>query len=210
MSSNRPQLLGNHERGQVFIVSAPAGTGKTTLTQMLVDEFPSVVESVSYTTRQPREDEVDGVHYRFITRDEFERKIEAGDFLEYADIYGDLYGTSRDWVENRLEKGLHVVLVIDTQGALKLKTRFPATYIFISPPSFEELRRRLLERRTESDEVIEKRLEWAKKEMEKSHLYDYRLVNNDLQTAYQVLRSIVIAEEHKNQNKYERSLNGHH
>ncbi len=197
MSNKRPQVLGNLEKGRVFIISAPAGTGKTTLAHMLVDEFPNVVESVSYTTRRPREDEVDGVHYRFISREEFEQKIAEGEFLEYADIYGDLYGTSREWVESRLEKGYHVVLVIDTQGALKLKERYPAVYIFISPPSFEELRRRLLERRTESDEVIEKRLAWARKEVEKSHEYDYRLVNNDLQTAYQVLRSIIIAEEHK-------------
>ncbi|ADI38073.1 Guanylate kinase [Waddlia chondrophila 2032/99] len=191
------KLLGNREKGLVFIVSAPAGTGKTTLTQMLVDEFPCVVESISYTTREKREEEVDGVHYRFITREKFEEKIQAGEFLEYADIYGDLYGTSKKWVESRLEKGLHVVLVIDTQGALKLKSRYPATYIFISPPSFEELRRRLLERRTESDEVIAKRLAWAKKEVEKKNEYDYWLVNNDLETAYQVLRSIVIAEEYK-------------
>lgn len=191
------KLLGNREKGLVFIVSAPAGTGKTTLTQMLVDEFPCVVESISYTTREKREEEVDGVHYRFITREKFEEKIQAGEFLEYADIYGDLYGTSKEWVESRLEKGLHVVLVIDTQGALRLKSRYPATYIFISPPSFEELRRRLLERRTESDEVIAKRLAWAKKEVEKKDEYDYWLVNNDLETAYQVLRSIVIAEEYK-------------
>lgn len=197
MSNNAPGVLGNLEKGKVFIVSAPAGTGKTTLTQMLVDEFPCVVESVSFTTRQPREDEKDGVHYRFITREEFNQKIEEGEFLEYADIYGDLYGTSREWVEKRLNQGKHVMLVIDTQGALKLKERYPATYIFISPPSFEELRRRLLERRTENNAVIEKRLAWARKEVEKSHEYDYRLVNHDLETAYQVLRSIVIAEEHK-------------
>lgn len=197
MSSNAPKVLGNLEKGKVFIVSAPAGTGKTTLTQMLVDEFPCVVESVSFTTRQPREDEKDGVHYRFITREEFTQKIEEGEFLEYADIYGDLYGTSREWVEKRLNQGKHVVLVIDTQGALKLKERYPATYIFIIPPSFEELRRRLLERRTENDAVIEKRLAWARKEVEKSHEYDYRLVNNDLETAFEVLKGIVIAEEHK-------------
>lgn len=197
MLSSTPKVLGNLKKGKVFIVSAPAGTGKTTLTQMLVDEFPCVVESVSFTTRQPREDEKDGVHYRFITREEFTQKIDEGEFLEYADIYGDLYGTSRKWVEKRLDQGKHVVLVIDTQGALKLKERYPATYIFIIPPSFEELRRRLLERRTESDAVIEKRLEWARNEVEKSHEYDYRLVNNDLETAYEVLKGIVIAEEHK-------------
>ncbi len=197
MLNSVPKLLGNCGIGKVFVISAPAGTGKTTLTHMLVNEFPSIVQSVSFTTRKPREDEVDGMHYRFVSRGEFEKKIDQGEFLEFADIYGDLYGTSREWVEGRLEQGKHVVLVIDTQGALKLKQWYSATYIFIIPPSFEELRRRLLERRTENSAVIEKRLAWARKEVERSDEYDYRLVNDDLATAYQVLRSIVIAEEHR-------------
>jgi guanylate kinase len=197
MSSSFPEILGNTKKGKVFIVSAPAGTGKTTLVQMLVDEFPSVVQSLSYTTRLPREDEVDGIHYKFISRNDFERKIREGEFLEYADIYGNYYGTSRKWVEEKLAEGKHVVLVIDTQGALKLKNEYPATFIFIVPPSFEELRRRLLERRTESDEVIEQRLTWAKSEVEKSHEYDYRLVNCSLEVAYEVLKSIFVAEEHR-------------
>jgi len=197
MLSSSPKVLGNTEKGRVFVVSAPAGTGKTTLTKMLVDEFPSVVESLSYTTRAPREDEVDGVHYKFVSRERFEKSIEEGEFLEWVELYGDYYGTSRNWVERRLNQGTHVVLVIDTQGALKLKDQYPATFIFIIPPSIDELRRRLLERRTESNEVIEKRLAWAKQEIEKSSLYDYRLVNFDLETAYEVFKSIFIAEEHK-------------
>ncbi len=197
MLSSSPKVLGNSEKGRVFVVSAPAGTGKTTLTKMLVDEFPSVVESLSYTTRAPREDEVDGVHYKFVSRERFEKSIEEGEFLEWVELYGDYYGTSRNWVEKRLDQGTHVVLVIDTQGALKLKDKYPATFIFILPPSIDELRRRLLERRTESNEVIEKRLAWAKLEMEKSSLYDYCLVNFDLETAYEVFKSILIAEEYK-------------
>lgn len=197
LSSSSPKVLGNAKKGQVFVVSAPAGTGKTTLTKMLVDEFSSVVESLSFTTRAPREDEVDGVHYQFVSRECFESSIEEGEFLEWVELYGDYYGTSRNWVEKRLGQGTHVVLVIDTQGALKLKDSYPGTFIFILPPSIEELRRRLLERRTESNEVIDKRLAWAKKEMEKGDQYDYQLTNFDLKTAYEVLKSILIAEEHR-------------
>ena len=111
------QVLGNISKGLIFVVSAPAGTGKTTLTQMLVDEFPCVIESISFTTRKIRGDEVQGVHYNFISKEEFEEKIADGDFLEYAEIYGEYYGTSRSWVESKRNEGKHVVLVIDTQGA---------------------------------------------------------------------------------------------
>lgn len=197
MLNSSPKVLGNVKRGLLFVVSAPAGTGKTTLTQMLVEEFPSVVQSLSLTTRPPREDEENGVHYQFVSKEEFEDNVGKGEFLEYADIYGHYYGTSRKWVEERLDQGKHVVLVIDTQGALQLKGRYPATFIFIVPPSSDELRRRLLERRTESHAVIEQRLAWAKQEVEKSREYDYCLVNFDLETAYEVFKSIFIAEEHK-------------
>ncbi len=197
MSNKGINVLGNLKKGKVFVVSAPAGTGKTTLTQMLVKEFPCVVQSLSSTTRLPREDEENGVHYNFMDRHDFERKIEEGEFLEYAEIYGNYYGTSKRWIETRLEEGKHVVLVIDTQGAMQLKGKYPATFIFVLPPSLEELRRRLLERRTESDAVIEKRLSWAQKEIELSILYDYRFVNQDLSIAYKILQSIFIAEEHK-------------
>lgn len=190
------KLLGNKERGQVFIISAPAGTGKTTLVQMLTKEFPCVVVSVSYTTRLPRGEEVNGVHYNFVTKEEFERKIEEGEFLEYAKVYGDYYGTSRHWVENRLSQGKHVLLVIDTQGALSLKEKYPASFIFIAPPSIEELRNRLVRRGTEKPEKIEQRLEWSRNEMQAAKYYDYYIVNDDLHIAYQVLKSILIAVEH--------------
>lgn len=191
------KVLGNRKRGRLFILSAPAGTGKTTLMEMLAEEFSCVVASISFTTRAPREDEVDGVHYNFIDRETFEKKIADEDFLEYVTLYGDYYGTSREWVENHLSKGKHVVLVIDTQGAINLRNQVEATFIFVKPPSLEELRVRLLKRRTESDEVIQKRLDWAAEEMERAALYDYTFINDDLDTAYQVLRSIVIAEEHR-------------
>ena len=114
------KLLGNAKRGLAFIVSAPAGTGKTTLVQMLTDEFPCVVANISYTTRQPRGDEVHGRDYHFLTVAEFEEKIVAGDFLEHVELYNNYYGTSRRWIESQLDAGKHVVLVIDTQGAALL------------------------------------------------------------------------------------------
>lgn len=190
-------LLPINREGLCFIVSAPAGTGKTTLVQMLMDEFPTVIANISFTTREPREGEIHGKEYHFISVPEFEAMIAASDFLEYVKLYGNYYGSSRQWVLEQLKKGKHVVLVIDTQGAIQLIGKFPITRIFISPPSLDVLKNRLINRKTEKPEMIEKRLEWAKREMEAIPYYDYNIVNDDLSTAYQVLRSIVIAETHK-------------
>jgi guanylate kinase len=186
------------KKGLVFVISAPAGTGKTTLVRMLLEEFSSVVESVSFTTRQPRPNEVPGRDYHFIAPVEFEKKIEEGEFLEYAKVFDNYYGTSGKFVASQQEKGKHVILVIDTQGALQLQGKLEATFIFISPPSIEELRSRLYRRRSETEAVIEYRLSWAEKEMALSQKYDYHIVNDNLKTAYDALRSILIAEEHRN------------
>lgn len=190
------KLLGNLKKGLVFILSAPAGTGKTTLVEKALKEFPSVVQSISYTTRLPRPGEMDGVNYHFVSRQEFEEKIGQGEFLEYVELYGDYYGTSRKWVADQQNRGKHVILVIDTQGGLKLKKEIPSILIFTKPPSMEELRARLLKRKTESAEKIEQRLKWATKEIEEGRHYDYQIINDDLDVAYQVLKSILIAEEH--------------
>lgn len=189
-------LLGNFPKGLLFIVSAPAGTGKTTLVQMLTKEFPSIVASISFTTRNPRQGEVEGVHYHFITLEEFAKRIDEGDFLEYVELYGDFYGTSKTWVESQLNLGKHVILVIDTQGAKLLKDSKTVS-IFIAPPSIEELARRLRSRQTDTKEAIEKRLLWAKREMEAQKNYDYLIINDNLSNAYEILRSILIAEEHR-------------
>lgn len=197
-------LLGEMKEGLIFIVSAPAGTGKTTLVQMLVSEFPSIIASISYTTRRPREGEIEGVHYHFINDSEFESKIDAADFLEYVKLYGTYYGTSRQWIKEQQRQGKHVVLVIDTQGALQLKDQLKdqlsAVLIFIRPPSLEILRQRLIQRQTENLEVIEERLGWAEKELMVAEQYDYQLTNHDLKIAYQVFRSIFIAESHRTLN----------
>jgi len=194
-------LIPRLNRGLCFIVSAPAGTGKTTLVQMLMKEFPIVVMNISLTTREPRAGEAHGQDYYFVSREEFEDKIRSDEFLEYVDLYGNYYGSSRGWVEKKLNEGKHVVLVIDTQGARKLKGKFECVSIFIRPPSLEVLRKRLSDRKTETTEMIEKRLKWAEQEMNAVSEYDYQIVNDNLSTAYQVLRSIVIAESHKVKNK---------
>ena len=185
-------------KGSVFVLSAPAGTGKTTLVRMLSQEFPCIHESVSCTTRPIRPGEVEGKDYHFLSREQFEKKVAEGDFLEYAEVFGYYYGTSRAIVSAQQQSGKHVFLVIDTQGAMKLKEQgFPAILIFLSPPSLEELERRLVNRQTDSQDVIEKRLSWAKKELARADKYDYHIVNDRLEEAYAVLRSIVIAEEHR-------------
>lgn len=184
-------------KGLLFIVSAPAGTGKTTLVTKLTEEFPGAVTSISFTTRKPRPGEVEGVHYHFVTKEQFEKRM--AEFLEYVTLYGDYYGTSQEWVEEQQAKGKHVILTIDTQGAMQLKKRkaLPGTYIFIRPPSLEVLKERLDRRKTETPEVIEARLEWARQEMKLAGEYDYNIVNDELSRAYEILRSIFIAEQHK-------------
>lgn len=191
------KLLGNLKQGLLFIISAPAGTGKTTLVNMLCQEFDCIRASKSCTTRKPRQGEMPGVHYYFLSKDDFENKIAQGDFLEYVELYGHYYGTLKQSVEQQLQAGRHVILTIDTQGALKLKGTLPAIFIFLQPPTLEELRKRLTYRQTESAEVIEKRLSWAEKEMSVAVLYDYIIVNDNLKIAYEILRSIFIAEEHR-------------
>lgn len=189
------KLLGNFEKGKLFVVSAPSGTGKSTLVGMLVNEFPNcVVRSRSTTTRAPRGDEKEGVDYDFVSREEFEQE---DDFLEWAEIYGNLYGTKKSIVEEYLKAGKHVVLVIDTQGAMNVKKRMDATFIFISPPSMKELERRLTNRHTEDRATIDRRLDWSKGEMKMIEHYDYNIVNDNLAITYQVFRSIFIAEEHR-------------
>ena len=185
-------------RGLAFVLSAPAGTGKTTLVRMLLEEFHQLVESVSYTTRSPRPNEIPGRDYHFIAHQEFQGKIDQGEFLEYAQVFGSYYGTSRKALEAQQEKGKHVILVIDTQGALQLKGKLQAAFIFVSPPSLDELRARLHRRKSETEEAIEHRLSWAQHEMALAKEYDYHIVNDHLKTAYDALRSILIAEEHKN------------
>lgn len=193
------KVLGNLKRGLVFILSGPTGTGKTTLMKMLNQEFPIVVQSISYTTRLPRPTETPGKDYHFVSLKEFQLMIEKDEFLEHVTLYDHHYGTSKKWVEERLKQGKHVIFVIDTQGGLQLKEQgYPATYIFLNPPSMDELRRRLSSRHTETNSMIDSRLEQVARELEQGKAYDYHITNDNLDVAYQVLKSIIIAVEHQN------------
>ena len=197
MWNREEKLVGSKKRGKLFVLSAPAGTGKTTLIKRLTAEFPEIIQSISYTSREKRLGETAGVDYHFVTREFFEKKRDRGEFLEFAQVYDDYYGTDSIWVENQLELGKHVFLVIDTQGAAKVKARTPATLIFLLPPSMEELARRLKGRKTENPMALAKRLSWAEEEIRKADFYEYHIINDNLDIAYEVLRSIVIAVDHK-------------
>ncbi len=197
MLKKTQKILGNLSHGLSFVLSAPAGTGKTTLVDMLMQEFDCVKASISCTTRPKRHSEIDGVHYHFLSEEEFERRVQAGDFLEHVRLFGYRYGTSRAVVEQMKSSGKHVILVIDTQGALQLIGKEAATFIFLLPPSLDELGKRLLERGTETRESFSTRLAEAEKEIALAAAYHYVIVNDDLSVAYQALRSVLIAEEHR-------------
>ncbi len=183
------------EKGKLFVISGPSGVGKTTLADRLTKDIPGVIRSVSWTTREPRGAEVDGVDYVYVSRDTFQKAISGGELLEYAEIYQYFYGTNARWVDERLNQGDHVLLVIDTQGALQIKEKRGAVLVFIEPPSYQELERRLRARQSESEEDINTRLQWAKHELTLADKYDYRVVNKDIDDAYQEVKKILSLEE---------------
>jgi len=191
VKKSRPVLC--HDRGTVFVVSAPSGTGKTTLVKALRRRFPFLEQSISCTTRRPRAGEKNGRDYHFLSRDEFERRVGEGYFFEWAEVYGNYYGTPKRELLDRIEKGRHVVCSIDVQGALAVKRLVPqsAVLIFVIPPSLEELSRRITDRALDDPRVIERRLEEAKKEMRRYVHYDYIVVNDEIERAVAVLASIV-------------------
>ena len=179
----------------VFIISAPSGSGKSTLVARLMSEIANLTFSVSYTTRTPRGTEIDGQEYHFIDRAEFERRLECDEFLECADVFGNYYGTHRDALETAVKQGKDLILDIDVQGAAQLKKRIPdAVSIFILPPSRKVLEQRLRSRSQDVEGVIRRRLADAAREIRDYELYDYVLVNSDLDDAAETLKAIVRAE----------------
>ena len=186
------KMIGSCMRANLYIVSAPSGSGKTTLLQRLLPTFSDLRFSVSHTTRQPRTGEKDGVDYFFVNRSEFLGMIDRGSFLEWAEYYGQLYGTAYEFVDHHLKAGCDVILDIDVQGARQVKSRIPeAIAVFILPPSYSELERRLRSRRLESDEAIHRRLEIAKSEIPYYRDYDYIVINEVLENSIRLLESIV-------------------
>jgi len=191
-------------RPLMIVVSAPSGAGKSTLCNRLVDEFPNIKYSVSCTTREPRGEEVDGEHYYFLSKKEFKERIKNGEFLEYAKVHGNFYGTLEDTVLYAMEEGNHVLLDIDVQGVkqlrdslVRLDPRHPIrrgfTDIFISPPSMEELEKRLRGRATDAEKVIQKRLENARSEMDCAPQYTFQIINDDLEKAYRELKTVILS-----------------
>jgi guanylate kinase len=181
--------------GLLFIVSAPSGAGKTTLIEQLVEQTPSLQMSRSYTSRTARQGEADGVDYNFVTRERFEAMIAADEFLEWADVFGNLYGTRAVDTEATLAAGDDVVLVIDVQGARKVRCLgLETSTVFVMPPSLEVLERRLRGRSKDSEEAIQRRLEVARDEVEAFVEYDYIVLNDELTAAVDRLRAIVLAE----------------
>jgi guanylate kinase len=182
-------------RGLLFVVSAPSGTGKTTVVERLVQVVPDLGLSRSYTSRAMRAGEKDGVDYNFITRERFEAMIAADAFLESADVFGNLYGTGKAETERELAAGRDLVLVIDVQGARQVRSHGAnAIGIFVLPPSFEALERRLRGRSKDSEEAIRKRLTTARREIRAVAEYEYVIVNDELDACVDRLRSIVLAE----------------
>jgi guanylate kinase len=185
----------SNRRGLLFIVSAPSGTGKTTLVERLVQTVPNLCMSRSYTSRPAREGERDGVDYNFITRERFEAMVRESDFLEWADVFGNYYGTCAADTERQLSAGQDVVLVIDVQGARQVRSRGIETVgIFVLPPSAAILEQRLRGRSKDSEEQIRRRLDVARREVDEYAQYEYVVVNDEVVAAVDRLRAIVVAE----------------
>lgn len=180
--------------GQLFIVSAPSGAGKTSLVKALVQADSAVRVSVSHTTRAPRSGERNGREYHFVTREAFEDMMARGQFLEHATVYGNYYGTSRSWIESQTAAGHDIVLEIDWQGAGQVRALMPdAVSVFILPPSLTVLERRLRGRSQDDEAVIQRRLQAAVEEMSKAREFDYVIINNDFDEACADLRAVVRA-----------------
>jgi len=188
--------IGKH--GLVFVVSAPSGTGKTSLCRGVSEVLCDLRYGVSYTTRPPRPGEVDGQDYFFVDEDAFQARIAKNDLLEWAEVHGHLYGTSREAITNQTEQGIDVIIDVDPQGALTLKKKWSdGVYIYILPPSFDTLRQRLMARQTDTEDEISRRLQKAREEIWNYRQYYYLIVNEDYKEALTALTAIIVAERIK-------------
>jgi guanylate kinase len=188
-----------NERGLLIVLSGPSGVGKGTVRKALFElEGHNLVYSISMTTRPPRDGEIDGEDYYFVSKEEFEERIKNDAFLEWAQFVGHYYGTPKDKIEDQLKQGKEVVLEIEVQGALQVREKMSdAVFIFIAPPNKEALYRRLLRRGTESNEVIQKRMDKAEREFPLAHKYDYIVVNDEVTNAADRVLAIIRAEHAK-------------
>ncbi|MCP5264904.1 MAG: guanylate kinase [Burkholderiaceae bacterium] len=180
--------------GSLFVVVAPSGAGKTSMVRALLAEQPGIRLSVSCTTRAPRTGEVDGTDYFFVAREDFVRRRDAGEFIEWAEVHGNFYGTSRAWIEERMRDGDDILLEIDWQGATQVKQLFPeAVGVFIAPPSLQALRDRLERRGTDSPEEIDRRVAAAERELQEAGRFEYVIINQEFATALRQLGAIIEA-----------------
>ena len=192
------------KKGLLLVVSGPSGAGKGTVCKELIKRNPHFKLSVSATTRAPREGEVDGESYFFLTREKFKQMIGQGGFLEYAQIYSNFYGTPKGPVMKYLEEGSDVILEIEMQGARQVKEMYPeAVLIFVLPPSLEELKKRLTSRGTETEEEINKRLQQAKRETKVMDRYDYLIINDNVDDCVELLHNIIVSEHKRVENRLE-------
>jgi len=183
------------KKGLLFVVSAPSGTGKTTLCRAMVRIFPELHYSISYTTRPPRPGDADGRDYYFVSPEVFQEMINRGDFAEWAEIYGYRYGTSRLLLEKFRQEGRDVILDLDGQGARQMRAKdLPGIFIFLLPPSWAELKRRLTHRQTEGEKALKERLKMAKAEMAEARWYDYVIINDEIKKAEEQLKAIILSE----------------
>ena len=191
--------------GQLFIVSAPSGAGKTTLVRLLLENDPDIRLSISYTTRAPRAGELNGREYHFTDLESFQGMVERDEFIEWAEVHGNCYGTSRVWIESEIAAGRDVLLEIDWQGAQQVRKLFPeAIGVFIMPPSMTALAERLSGRGTDSEEIIARRLAAARTEMQQATEFDYVIVNDNLQQALSDLLSVVRSSRLRREVQYNR------
>lgn len=187
-----------NKKGLLIVVSGPSGAGKGTICKEVLSRRDDLFVSISATTREPRVGEEHGINYFFITREEFERKIEEEAFIEYAEVYKNLYGTPKDYVLDKLNRGENILLEIDIQGALQVKKRYPeGVFIFILPPSMKELKNRIIGRGSETPESLERRFSSAFEEIEFVNQYDYYIINDQVKKAADLMESIIDAERCK-------------
>ena len=187
-----------YNKGLLIVLSGPSGVGKGTICKALLENNPNIELSVSITTRKPRTGELDGISYHFREEDQFKEMIKHNGFLEYAKVYGNYYGTPKEHVIEKLNKGKDLILEIDTQGAMQVKDNFAeGVFIFIMPPSFKELKNRIINRGTDSIDTIDRRLKNTYNELQEVYNYDYLIFNDDILSAVENISSIIKAERYK-------------